>query len=379
MSDPTTGSGRHAGEGGQETTAGSTVTGEPALAQSPGSGVRPSPAEVANPLVEAEGGTAPAAHEEEPRRGFNLGLDRFSGLYVWAALIILFAIWVPDTFLRLNNVQIVAGDQAITAMLALGIIIPLAAGVFDLSFAGVVGVAVAVTAWAQVQGYGALVAALMAIAVAALVGVINGFVVVQLKVNSFIATLGMSSLLAAAAYWITDGVQIVQGFSDTFLDLGNTRLLGIPLPFYAMLLLAIAIYIVIEYLPIGRYLYAAGGNPQAARLAGVRVDRIVFGSLVASSVIAGIAGVVLAARLGTASPDIGPAYLLPAFSAVFLGSTQIKPGRVNVVGTLIAIYLLATGVKGLQLAGAPVFVDDLFNGAALIIAVALAARSARRV
>jgi ribose transport system permease protein len=145
-----------------------------------------------------------------------------------------------------------------------------------------------------------------------------------------------------------------------------------------MLVLAAVIYIVIEYLPVGRYLYASGGNPLAARLAGVRVDRIVFGSLVASSLVAGFAGVVLAARIGTASPDIGPSYLLPAFSAVFLGSTQIKPGRVNVLGTLIAIYLLATGVKGLQLAGAPSYTNNLFNGAALIIAVALAARSARK-
>jgi ribose transport system permease protein len=306
-------------------------------------------------------------------------LDRFSGLYVWAALIIIFAIWVPDTFLRTNNVQIIAGNEAITGMLALGIIIPLAAGVFDLSFAGVAGLSVAVTAWAQVNGYNPLVAALMAIVVGTLVGVINGFVVVKLKVNSFIATLGMSSLLLAATFWITDGKQIVSGFSEGFLNLGSQQVFGIPLPFYGMLILAVAIYILIEYLPVGRYLYASGGNPVAARLAGVRVDRIVYGSLIASSLVAGITGVVLAARIGTASPDIGPSYLLPAFSAVFLGSTQIKPGRVNVLGTLIAIYLLATGVKGLQLAGAPSYTDDLFNGLALIIAVALAARSARKV
>jgi ribose transport system permease protein len=343
--------------------------------------IHPAPAEAANPVVEAELATRVEGPQDEERGGrkFSLGLDRFSGLYVWAALIIIFAIWVPDTFLRTNNIQIIAGNEAITGMLALGIIIPLAAGVFDLSFAGVCGVAVAVTAWAQVNGYNPVVAALMAVAVATLVGAINGFVVVKLKVNSFIATLGMSSLLLAAAYWITDGKQIVSGFSQAFLDLGNLQILGIPLPFYAMLILAILIYILIEYLPVGRYLYASGGNPVAARLAGVRVDRIVYGSLVASSVIAGITGVVLAARIGTASPDIGPSYLLPAFSAVFLGSTQIKPGRVNVIGTLIAIYLLATGVKGLQLAGAPSYTDDLFNGAALIIAVALAARSARKV
>ena len=373
----TTGSPRHEASTG----AGVTASSDPVVVPPPGADVPRSPAEAANPVVDAELGTSEhphAAEQEKPRRRFSLGMDRFSGLYVWAALIIIFGIWVPDTFLRVNTLTIILGDQAITAMLALGIIIPLAAGVFDLSFAGVCGVAVAVTAWAQVEGWNPAVAALLAVLVATAIGAVNGFVVVQLKVNSFIATLGMSSLLLALTYWITDGVQIVSGFADWFLDLGTLQVIGIPLPFYAMVVLAIVVYIVIEYLPIGRYLYASGGNPVAARLAGVRVDRIVFGSLVVSSLVAGLAGVVLAARLGTASPDIGPSYLLPAFSAVFLGSTQIKPGRVNVVGTLIAIYLLATGVKGLQLAGAPVYVDDLFNGAALIIAVALAARSARK-
>jgi len=374
----TTGGSRSSSEG-ASTAPGAAPSSEPVIVPTPGSNLHPSPAEVANPVVEADLATTPETPPgEEKGRRFSLGMDRFSGLYVWAALIVVFAIWVPDTFLRLNNVTIIAGNEAITAMLALGIIIPLAAGVFDLSFAGVAGVSVAVTAWGQVNGYSPFIAALMALVVATIVGALNGFVVVQLKVNSFIATLGMSSLLVAAEYFITDGKQIVEGFSEGFLTLGNTQILGIPLPFYAMLILAAVIYIVIEYLPIGRYLYASGGNPVAARLAGVRVDRVVYGSLVASSLVAGITGVVLAARIGTASPDIGPSYLLPAFSAVFLGSTQIKPGRVNVVGTLIAIYLLATGVKGLQLAGAPTYTKDLFNGLALIIAVALAARSARK-
>lgn len=381
MNRPTHASGgsRHTNE---HTAAGGTPSSEPIVVPTPGADIHPSAAEVANPVVEADLATRPEAPHGEAEEGkgrrFTLGLDRFSGLYVWAALILVFALWVPETFLRLNTFTVVLGNEAITAMLALGIIIPLAAGVFDLSFAGVAGVAVAVTAWAQVNGWNPLLAGLLALVGAAFVGLVNGFVVVNLKVNSFIATLGMSSLLVAAEYFITNGKQIVSGFSEGFLSLGNLQLLGIPLPFYAMLILAAIIYILIEYLPIGRYLYASGGNPVAARLAGVRVDRIVFGSLVASSLIAGITGVVLAARIGTASPDIGPSYLLPAFSAVFLGSTQIKPGRVNVIGTLIAIYLLATGVKGLQLAGAPSYTDDLFNGAALIIAVALAARSARR-
>ena len=341
---------------------------------------QPSVAEAANPVVEAglpAGVEEPRVEEQPKRRRINLGMDRFSGLYVWAALIILFSFWVPDTFPTTDNAKIVAGDQAITAMLALGIIIPLAAGVFDLSFAAVLGVSVAIVGYMQSNGWNVWLSVVAAIAAGAFIGAANGFIVVQLRVNSFIATLGMSSLLVAAEFWITDGKQITD-FNSTFLDLGTKPILGIPLPFYVMIVLAIIIYIVIEYLPIGRYLYASGGNAQAARLAGVRVNRVVFGSLVASSFTAGITGVVLAARIGTASPEIGPSYLLPAFSAVFLGSTQIKPGRVNVIGTLVAVYLLATGVKGLQLAGAPSYINDLFNGAALIIAVALAARSARR-
>src|SRR5215210_6331967 len=201
--------------------AGGTPGTDPVVTPTPGSGVHLSTAEAGNPVVEADPATRPeTTHEEKTSRGFNLGLDRFSGLYVWAALIILFALWVPDTFLRANNLSIVAGQSAITAMLALGIIIPLAAGVFDLSFAGVAGVAVAVTAWAQVEGWNAAAAALLAVVVATAIGAINGFVVVKLKVNSFIATLGMSSLLLALAYWITDGKQIVSGFADWFLDLG---------------------------------------------------------------------------------------------------------------------------------------------------------------
>jgi ribose transport system permease protein len=110
----------------------------------------------------------------------------------------------------------------------------------------------------------------------------------------------------------------------------------------------------------------------------VRVKRITTGAFVTSGVVSAFAGVVLAAELGSGSPDVGTSYLLPAFSAVFLGATQIRPGRVNVLGTLIAIFLLATGVKGLQLGGAPDYISDLFNGAALIIAVALAARTTLR-
>ncbi len=320
------------------------------------------------------------AEESTRKRGVrNLGLDRFSGLYVWAALIVIFGVWMPDLFLTSSNARIIAGDEAITAILALGLVIPLAAGVFDLSIAATMGFAAVFVTWYQSHGHNPFVGLVLAILAGSLVGAINGFVVVKLRVDSFIATLGMSSILAAGAYWVTNGQQIVTGISPEFIKLGTTQWFSIPVPVYYMAVLGGLLWLFLEFRPAGRYLYAVGGNPQAARLAGVRVDRIVFGSMVASATIAGFAGVVLAAKLGTGNPTSGPAYLLPAFSAVFLGATQIKAGRMNVLGTLIAIYLLATGIKGLQLAGAPVYLNDLFNGLALILAVALSARSKRKV
>jgi ribose transport system permease protein len=208
------------------------IAGDAIMTSSPDLESQPSAAEAANPVVEADRGVSglePHAEEGRKRRRINLGMDRFSGLYVWAALIILFSFWVPDTFPTSDNAKIIAGDQAITAMLALGIIIPLAAGVFDLSFAGVLGVSVAIVGYLQSNGWNVWLSAAAAIAAGAFIGAANGFIVVQLRVNSFIATLGMSSLLVAAEYWITDGKQITD-FNSTFLDLGTKPILGFRCP-----------------------------------------------------------------------------------------------------------------------------------------------------
>lgn len=313
------------------------------------------------------------------RRKLSLGLDNYSGLYVWALVIIAFSIWEPTTFPTLLNVRVLAGNQAITAILALSLVVPVAAGVFDLSVAGILGFALMAVAWLQQEHVNAVLSVVLVVAFGAVIGMVNGLIVVRLHVDSFITTLGMSSILAAAAYAVSGGQQITGVFSSTFENLGQRLVGGIPITFIYMIVLAAVLWYVLEYTSVGRYIYAAGGNPQAARLAGVRVERLIFSSFLTSGTLAALAGVILAAQIGTADVSSGPPYLLPAFAAVFLGATQIRAGRVNVIGTLVAIFLLATGVTGLQLAGAPVYVEDLFNGAALIVAVALAVRSRNRV
>lgn len=315
----------------------------------------------------------PGGESGRKRRRINWGFDRFSGLYVWALLIVIFGLWVPDTFLTVQTLRNIASQEAITAMLALGLLIPLAAGAYDLSIGAMLGLAlVLVTYFQSVLSWSPLVAIVATLAAGAVVGVLNGLVVVGLRVNSFIATLGMSSILTALIFWVSGGQQITTNIPQGFKDLGRTEVASIPLPVIYLAVLVLVLWIVMEWRPLGRKLYATGGNPVAARLSGVRTDRLVFLSLICSATIAALAGIVFGARIGSASLTAGPPFLLPAFAAVFLGSTQIRNGRANVLGTLIAVYLLATGVKGLLLVGVPLWVSDLFHGVTLIGAVALA-------
>lgn len=310
----------------------------------------------------------------------RLGLDRFSGLYVWALLVIAFGILLPDTFLTENTLRSVASQQAVTALLALALLLPMAAGAFDLSVGAMLGLSMVLVTWLQsIHGWEPGAAILLALAVGAVVGLVNGLVVVKLGVSSFITTLGTSSLLTAAVLYVSDGRQITGNISQGFKDLGQGDLMGVPLPVVYVLLVGAVLYVVTELRPVGRKIYATGGNPAAAKLTGISTDRVVIGSMVASGLIAAFAGVVFAAMVGSSSPTAGPPFLLPAFAAVFLGSTQIRNGRANVIGTLIAVYVLATGVKGLLLLGVPLWVSDLFNGLVLIAAVALAVGRGQKV
>jgi ribose transport system permease protein len=325
----------------------------------------------------AGAGQAPSRPRQGSRVWRGLRPDKLSGLYVLILLCVIFGFWVPQTFLTWSNVQEIASSAAITAMIALVLLVPLAAGVFDLSIAANVGLATVVTLKLVSDGDSIVEAVIVAVAVSTVVGVFNGFVVNNLHVDSFIATLGSSSLLAALSYWVCNGGQVSLPANSSLNSLGLGSWAGIPKPAIYALVLAAGLWYFLEYTPTGRSVYATGGNMQAARLAGVRVRRIVFGALVVSGLLAGLIGVILASVLGSGNPSVGPSYLLPAFSAAFLGATQILAPRFNVPGTLVAIILLSTGVEGLQLAGAPVWVTDLFDGAALIVAVALAARAAR--
>jgi ribose transport system permease protein len=310
----------------------------------------------------------------------NLGLERFSGLWVMAVLTVFFCLWEPDTFRTLRNLRILASSEAITGILTLGLIVSLICGAFDLSVAANMNLSLTLVAWLQADAHlQPALAVILTIASGAAIGVVNAIVITVLKVNPVIGTLGMQSILTAMSYWLSSGNDIVSGLSPGFVSLGRLNPLTMPITVYILAVVAFGVWYLLEYTPVGRYFYALGFNAEACRLAGVPVQRLQWTGLLISGSLASFAGVVLTMQLGAASFGAGTDYLLPAFAAAFLGSTQVRPGRFNVAGTLIALYLLAVGVKGLQLRFSSLpWIGALFEGIALIVAVALAGHASLR-
>jgi ribose transport system permease protein len=216
------------------------------------------------------------------------------------------------------------------------------------------------------------------IGIGGIVGWINGVLVEYARIDSFIATLGVGTILYGVGSWYTNGTQLVGNVPLAFANLNDARLFTIPLPTYMVAAVAILAWVALEHVPIGRRLYAIGSNRRAAELTGVPARRLVMGAFVCSGLVVGLAGVLLAARLQVAQSSVGPEFLLPAFVGALLGATTVRPGRVNAWGTIIAVLVLAVGIAGLQQLGNSFFAEPIFQGAALIISVGLAGYAARR-
>ncbi len=309
---------------------------------------------------------------ETPSRDGVLGLVGRYGLAALAvALLVFFSIAEPDSFATLDNYRAILDNQTIVVLLAFAAMVPLIVGRFDLSVAAVLSIShVFAVGLIVKQGRSpwAAIGATLLIAIA--IGLVNGILVVALRVDAFVATLGTSSVVGGIALAYTSGKTIFGKVPRSFTDLARGRLGGVPHPVILVAVVAVIVGVVLAALPVGRRMYATGGNERAARLTGIATNRYVIGAFVTSSLLAGIAGVVLGSRLGTASPSTGGSLLLPAFAGAFLGATTVRPGRFNVAGTILAVYTLAIAVAGLQQMGAPVWFEPVFNGAALVLAVA---------
>lgn len=320
----------------------------------------------------------PDAHETSQRLKSALSPRRIGAVYVWIAIIAIFGILEPDTFLTTGTAKTILNNFAITGLVALSLVIPLAAGLFDVSVGYVVGLAGVVAAHAVAEfDLGGWPAVAVTLLVCAGIGLVNSFVVVVLKVNSLIGTLATGSLFSAATIAVSDERSITRNVNRLSDILASKHILGVTIPVVIMLVAMVVIAVVLEQTALGRYWYAIGFDAQVARLVGLRVRALQTAALVVGAMIAGLAGILLTARIGSGSPTTGPSYLLPAFAAVFLGATQFRNGRFNPWGTVVAVLLIGTGTIGLSLAGAPRWSSQVFQGAVLIAAVALTSTARR--
>jgi len=297
-------------------------------------------------------------------------------------LFIIFSIVLPNSYPTFSNLQGILSNQAIPAILALGAMIPIVTGNFDLSMGYGVGLSHVVVMWFLANKHVPWIWVCVLVVIGgALVGLINGLLVEFAQIDSFIATLGTGSVLFAFSGWITGGGRIVppfKGLPVSFTNIFGLHVLGMPLGFYYVIILVIVLGLILELLPAGRALYVIGSNPRAAELVGVPKRRYTIYSFVAASAITGFAGCLLAAQQQIGNPSLGSEYLLPAFVGALLGSTTIRLGRANAMGTFVAVAILAIGVSGIQQLGASFWVTPLFNGLTLLAAVGLAGYSSRR-
>ncbi len=282
---------------------------------------------------------------------FGKRLMRFIPVYglviLTVFLIGLFSILLPNTFPTMLNLRAIVSDKAIIALLSLGAMIPMAAGRIDLTVGyGIVLWHILAISLQTLLGFPWPVAVAVVLMLGALTGFLNGMLVEVARIDSFIATLGTGTVLYALALWHTGGRQMVGALPDGFYDISTTFVFGLPITGYYLLAITLVLWVVLEYTPVGRYLYAIGAN--------------------------------LASKLRIGQASVGLEFLLPALVGAFLGSTTIKPGRVNVWGTIIGVAILAVGISGIQQFGGSFWVEPLFNGVTLLIAIGIAGYAQRR-
>ncbi|WP_413317253.1 ribose ABC transporter permease [Agrococcus sp. 1P02AA] len=317
--------------------------------------------------------TAPAPDTERApsqHPTFVRSLVRSDQLGVGVALVVLIALmafiapyfWTPG-----NLIEVTRQVSAIAILAAGGTFVILTAGI-DLSVGSALGVTAMVAIVTANAGLPAIVSIVLALAAGAVIGMINGVFVARFALPAFIVTLAALTYLRGVVYVGTDGTTVVPeevGFSW----IGQGSVLGIPFAVILMAIVYIAGWFLLNRTVFGTQLYAIGGNAEAARLSGIPVRRVIMTTYVISGLCAGIAGLIIGARLESAVPDLGTGYELDAIAAIVLGGTSLMGGRGSLVGTLIGALFIAVLSNGMTLMNVASFYQDIIMGVVILAAV----------
>ena len=322
----------------------------------------------------------PPGKDRRPRDAMARGiLSRFGLLLVFAAVVALFTTLNPASFLTLGNAQLIALTQAIIGFIALAVMLPMVVGQFDLSAGFQFGFAQGLCAVLVMRmGWNPAVAMTAVLIAGALIGLINGLLITRMRLASFTTTLGVGIVVLGLTQFVTKDEVVSGSVPAWFVASGRAQIAGFPLPFVYLMIAGVVLLFFLEYTIWGRRCYATGSNQSAALLAGINTNSTIVQAMVIGGLLSASAGCISVMNLGSSSPTIGLGELLPAFAGAFLGATAFHPGRYNVAGTLVAVYLVGVGIIGLQQLGAASYVEQLFNGGALLVAIVVSSLASRR-
>lgn len=318
-------------------------------------------------------GSAPDRQVSRYRSSTSRRIEAWALPVMWVVLIIVFWVLEPGVFMTVGNWANILGSQAVLLMLALASLIPLVMLDFDLSLGAITTLAAMVLAILNVEDHMQIaLACVIAVAVSLCASAVNALLTVRFGGDPFVITLGMLTVLTGIIYWIS-GSATVGVVSPTFSKvIFIDTFAGIPVEFWIGLLVTLVVWYILAMTPAGQQAVVVGESREVAKLSGVRVARARTLGYLAAGFVAALGGIVYAATTGSVDPTTGgTALLLPAVAAVFLGSTCITPGRFNAPGSAIAVYFLASVAAGLENKGAEDYIQQLFYGGALIVAVIL--------
>jgi ribose transport system permease protein len=333
-------------------------------------------ATTADPIAEV---SAPVGRKQWTARRIGLLiLARYGTLIGLAVMIIVFTIKSPTSFFTLPNFTNILSQASLTAIIASGLTMTLVVGEFDLSigyaasFAGLI----VVGSIAQ-NGLPVFVGVGLILVIGAAIGTTNGLLVTKVRINAVIATLGVGTALTGLGFAYS-AFPIAAGVPKAFTDISlGSVVFGIPNSIIIMVVVLAILWVILNKTDLGQKMQAVGGNIEAARLSGIRVDRVKIIAFAIAGVCAALTGTLLSSLLGSGTLAAADGYLLDAFAAVFLGSATLRDGEFHIVGTLVGVLVIAVGFNGLSIFGAPTFVQPIFKGVVLIIAVGLATLSRR--
>lgn len=300
-------------------------------------------------------------------------LAKYGTLIGLALLLIFFSVSKPNAFPTLNNFINIFNQGSLATIIACGLTAVVIVGEFDMSFAYLSSYTGVLVCGFMVNYHLPVpVAMLVTACISVLIGLVNGFLVAKLKINSVIATIGTGGIIVGLNYAFTNGAPIATGVPKAFLNLSLYKLFGvIPMDIIYMFIVIAILWVVLNKTELGYQIQAVGGNMRAAELSGINAANIKMIAFAICSLCAGITGMLLASLIGSGSVTAGDGYMMNAFAAVFLGSTTLRDGEFHIIGTFVGVFIINIGFNGLSIFGVDTYFQYVFRGALLVLAVAL--------